>query len=91
MRTEREYNNWYKAEAAKKWKELQSLVADSDYRLVEGSYSGTSDDCAGRYYLIHKDADLIDKRGPGINPSNPDNLDRYIQFMHDREFYNSLG
>jgi hypothetical protein len=35
------------------------------YTTVEGSYVGTSDDVAGRWYIIDREADAIDKRGDG--------------------------
>lgn len=35
------------------------------YSVVEGSYRGTSDDVAGRWYIVDAEGDAIDKRGRG--------------------------
>ena len=35
------------------------------YELIEGSYEGTTDDRAGRWYIIKSNAGIVDKRGPG--------------------------
>jgi hypothetical protein len=35
------------------------------FTVVEGSYWGTSDDVAGRWYIVDRDGDIIDKRGRG--------------------------
>lgn len=35
------------------------------FEVVEGSYTGTSDDVAGRWYTVDTEADIIDKRGRG--------------------------
>ena len=34
--------------------------------IVEGSYTGTTDDRAGRWYVTDAEAGIIDKRGPGF-------------------------
>ena len=35
------------------------------YDVIEGSYSGTSDDVAGRWYIVDTTSDALDKRGRG--------------------------
>jgi len=35
------------------------------YAVVEGAYTGTSDDVAGRWYIVDREGDAIDKRGRG--------------------------
>lgn len=37
----------------------------SRYEIIEGSYTGTSDDVAGRWYIVDREGDIIDKRGRG--------------------------
>ena len=49
-------------------KGLHAVTRDgkrTGHRLIEGSYQGTSDDRLGRWYIIHEDDDLMDKRGAG--------------------------
>jgi hypothetical protein len=35
------------------------------FDAVQGAYHGTSDDVAGRWYIVDREADYIDKRGRG--------------------------
>jgi hypothetical protein len=39
---------------------------ESGYRVIRGSFTGTSDDRADRWYLDNLNSNLIDKRGAGF-------------------------
>jgi len=41
-------------------------MTEKRFAIVEGSYRGTSDDVAGRWYIVDRDGDYIDKRGNGL-------------------------
>ena len=52
------------------------------YELIRGSYTGTSDDVAGRWYLVDRESDIIDKRGPGF-ATRREALDTLVERLWD--------
>lgn len=36
------------------------------YRIARGAYQGTTDDRLDRWYYDREDADVLDRRGPGV-------------------------
>lgn len=44
----------------------EKQAARAGYRIVRGAYSGTTDDRADRWYVDHRDDDLLDHRGRGF-------------------------
>lgn len=47
------------------------------YDVIEGSYTGTSDDVAGRWYIVDTEGDAVDKRGRGY-ATREDALDALV-------------
>lgn len=39
---------------------------EKGYRIIRGSYTGTTDDRADRWYIDNLNSNIIDKRGPGF-------------------------
>jgi len=54
----------------------------SGYRVIRGSFTGTSDDRADRWYLDDLNSNLIDKRGAGFKTLQ-DALDTLAQRLDD--------
>ncbi len=48
------------------------------FEAIEGNYTGTSDDAVGRWYIVDRDADVIDKRGAGY-PSREAALEALVE------------
>lgn len=41
------------------------LAEAAGYTVTEGAYHNTSDDRMNRWYVQHRDDEMIDRRGPG--------------------------
>ncbi|MBX3576207.1 MAG: hypothetical protein KF723_03285 [Rhizobiaceae bacterium] len=44
----------------------KSIATKAGYEVVEGAYIGTSEDCAGRWYVQHESDEVVDRRGQGF-------------------------
>ena len=54
------------ADTADDAEEPRAAVIESPrFGAIEGAYTGTSDDVAGRWYIVDREGDAIDKRGRG--------------------------
>jgi len=48
-------------------RDVERRAASLGLRLTKGDYTGTSDDCAGRWYLEDAEAEMGDRRGGGLS------------------------
>jgi hypothetical protein len=72
------------------WPRVYRDGKPTKYYLNEGSFSRTSDDRIGRWYIQNDDNAFSDKRGPGCR-TQAEALENLREMIADAEYLNSIG